>query len=203
MALHSLSVRPLRKSCLVLLACSLVSASALAEPRTYEIDPDHFSIGFRVEHIGYARVLGLFLKGKGGFVYDEESRRLVSGRVVVAADSAFSNHKARDHHIRESDFLDAGQYPEIVFQATGYTPASPTQGKLAGDLTLLGQTRPVTLDVTLNKAASYPFGHGKHTLGLSASTTIRRSLWGMNYGVERGLVGDEVALSFEFEAVRQ
>lgn len=203
MALNSLSVRALRRSATVILASGLLSGTAVAEPRSYTIDPDHFSIGFKVEHIGYASILGLFLKGAGEFVYDEENRQLVSGRVVVAADSAFSNHKARDNHIRESDFLDAKHYPEIIFEATGYTPTSPASGKLAGKLTLLGQTRPVSLDITLNKAASYPFGHGRHTLGLSASTTIRRSQWGMNYGVERALVGDEVLLNFEFEATKQ
>lgn len=188
---------------LVALAFGTFSATAHAEPHTYDIDPDHFSIGFGVAHIGYADILGLFLKGKGSFVYDEQTRKLSSGRVVVSADSVFSNHKARDNHIRENDFLDAKQHPDIVFEATGYETTSATAGKLTGKLTLLGQTRPVTLDVTLNKAASYPFGHKKHTLGLSARTTIRRSEWGMTYGVEKGLVGDEVALTFELEAIRK
>jgi polyisoprenoid-binding protein YceI len=57
--------------------------------------------------------------------------------------------------------------------------------------------------VTLNKAAEYPFGHGEYTLGVSARTTIRRSEWRMTYGVERALVGDEVELIFEFEAIRE
>ena len=69
-------------------------------------------------------------------------------------------------------------------------------------LTLLGQTHPVALDVRLNKSGAYPFGHRKHTLGISASTTIKRSQWGMDYGVDRGMVGDEVKLNFEIEALR-
>ena len=179
---------------------------AWAEPRTYTIDPDHFAIGFQIDHLGYADVIGMFLKGSGSFVYDEATRTLTSGRVVVAADSVFSNHKARDRHVRDSDFLDAEQHPEIVFEATGFEPGMENggrlDGRLSGNLTLLGQTHPVTLEVVLNKAAIYPFGHRKHTLGISARTTLQRSQWGMSYGVNNGMVGDEVLLSFEFEAMR-
>ncbi len=189
------------------LALAAVGAGpAWAEPRTYTIDPDHFSIGFQVEHLGYADVIGMFLKGSGSFVYDEATRTLSSGRVVVAADSVFSNHKARDRHVRDSDFLDADRHPEIVFEATAFEPLMENDGRLdgrlSGKLTLLGQTHPVTLEVSLNKAATYPFGHRKHTLGVSARTSLLRSQWGMSYGVDRGMVGDEVLLSFELEAMR-
>ena len=184
----------------------LGAAPAWAGPRSYTIDPDHFAIGFQVDHLGYADVIGLFLKASGRFEYDEAARTLKSGRVVVAADSVFSNHDARDRHVRDSDFLDAKKHPEIVFEATGFEPGAERdgrlEGKLAGRLTLLGQTHPVVLEVTLNKAATYPFGHRKHTLGISARTTIERSRWGMDYGVSRGMVGDAVELRFELEAMR-
>ena len=182
------------------------AGTAWAEPRTYTIDPDHFAIGFQIDHLGYADVIGMFLKGSGSFVYDEATRTLTSGRVVVAADSVFSNHKARDRHVRDSDFLDADSHPEIVFEATGFETVAENggrlDGRLKGNLTLLGQTHPVTLEVALNKAATYPFGHRKHTLGISARTTLQRSQWGMTYGVKNGMVGDDVLLSFEFEAMR-
>jgi polyisoprenoid-binding protein YceI len=185
-----------------LLLAAAMAGPARAEPRTYQIDPDHFSIAFSVRHIGFADTIGLFLKGSGSFVYDEQTRALSSGRVVVKADSVFTNHGARDKHVRDSDFLDAKAHPEIVFEATGFEPGADGSGTLSGRLTLLGQTHPVTLDVRLNKAGDYPFGHRKHTLGISASTTIKRSQWGMDYGVDRGMVGDEVKLNFEIEALR-
>ena len=75
-------------------------------------------------------------------------------------------------------------------------------GIVTGDLTLLGQTRPVDVNVTLNKAAEYPIGHEDHTLGISAEAVIKRSDWGMTYGLENGLVGDEVRLRFGFEAIK-
>lgn len=189
-----------------LVAAALGAAPAWAEPHGYTIDPDHFAIGFQVNHVGYADVIGMFLKARGSFVYDEEARTLVSGKVVVAADSVFSNHEARDRHVRDSDFLDAGRFPEIVFEAIGFEQTGEQDGRLvgrlSGNLTLLGKTRPVTLDVSLNKAASYPFGHRKHTLGISAHTTLLRSEWGMDYALKGGMVGDAVQLRFELEAIR-
>jgi polyisoprenoid-binding protein YceI len=201
---------PLRSASVIAAAVlGLTSPVSFAEPRNYAIDPEHFSIAFQVDHVGYADVIGLFLKASGSFTYDEATRQLSAGRVVVMASSVFSNHTARDRHVRDEDFLNAGKHPEIVFEATAFRVnegPDGTTGKLSGQLdgmlSLLGQTHPVTLDVSLNKAASYPFGHRKHTLGISARTTLKRSQWGMNYGVERGMVGDEVKLSFELEALR-
>ena len=199
------ALRPLLAAGVFVAAAGAGTASA--EPRTYTIDPDHFAIGFQIDHLGYADVIGMFLKGSGSFVYDEATRTLTSGRVVVAADSVFSNHKARDRHVRDSDFLDAESHPDIVFEATGFETVTENggrlDGRLKGNLTLLGQTHPVTLEVALNKAAIYPFGHRKHTLGISARTTLQRSQWGMSYAVEPPMVGDEVKLVFEFEANRE
>ncbi|MGM0982245.1 MAG: YceI family protein [Pseudomonadota bacterium] len=188
---------------LVLTLGALSIPSAVAEPRTYEIDPEHFSIGFLTEHVGYADTLGMFLEGRGEFVYDEQTRQLHSGTVEIRTDSVFTNHEERDNHLRSNDFLDADRYSTIVFEVTGFEAHSDSEGTLEGELTLLGETRPVTLDVTLNKADVYPFGHGQHTLGLSARTTIARSEWGMTYGVDNGMVGDEVELILELEAIRQ
>jgi polyisoprenoid-binding protein YceI len=138
---------------------------------------------------------------------------------VNSPQSIFSNHKQRDDHLRSRDFLNARRNPVIVFEATDYTPdttgaSSESEangangeraetGVLTGDLTLLGNTHPVELDVTINKQARYPFGHRRETLGISARTMILRSLWGMDYGVADALVGDEVTLRFEFEALQQ
>lgn len=173
-----------------------------AEPRQYTIDPEHFAIQFGINHLGYETVLGFFLKAEGQFQYDAEAGTVPSGKVTVASDSVFTNHEERDHHVRSSDFLSADKYPMIVYQVTGFEKTGDNTGKLRGDLTLRGQTHPVTLMVTLNKAAVYPFGHESYTLGLSAHTTIKRSEWGMTYALDPLLVGDEVELRFEFEAIR-
>jgi polyisoprenoid-binding protein YceI len=183
----------------VLAGCGL----AHAEPADWEIDSEHFSIAFEVEHIGYQHQIGLFRDARGRFSYDPETRELNGGRVEVEAASVFTAHDERDKHVRSDDFLNVEDHSRIVFEATGFEPGDEDKGTLTGDLTLLGRTHPVELDVTINKRAEYPFGHGKETLGISARTNIQRSRWGMDYAVSNKLVGDDVALRFEFEAIRQ
>lgn len=186
-----------------LLTALLVSAPLVAAPATYRIDPEHFSIAFLVEHLGFEKVIGQFAEASGEFVYDEETRRLTSGSVEVKAASVSTHHGPRDNHVRSGDFLDAEKYPLIRFVAKYYKADGESGGILRGELTLLGKTRPVELTTRLNKAGKYPFGHGKHTLGISARAKLKRSEWGMVYGVAGKMVGDEVELLFEFEALRQ
>lgn len=194
----------IRHLTLVLLSISTLGATALhAETATYEIDPDHLSIAFFVEHIGYQDQMGQFLDAEGRFEYDEQADALHSGEVTIEADSVFTNHDRRDRHLKGDDFLSADRFGTIRFEADEWQPAERGNGTLTGQLTLIGETRPVSLDVSINKSGPYPFGHEKPTLGISATTTIRRSEWGMTYGVENDLVGDEVELRFEFEAIRQ
>ena len=91
-----------------------------------------------------------------------------------------------------------------MFEATGFLPNEQRSGgDLKGDLTLLGQTHSITLDIKINKMAKYPFGHRKETLGVSATAELDRSQWGMDYGVSNDLVGDTIKLRFEFEAVQK
>ena len=155
------------------LAGLLVAANAAtAAPEAYEIDPDHFSIGFMASHVGYQNQLGMFLEAKGSFTYDAETQTFSNIKIVIDADSVFTNHRRRDRHLRSADFLNAGEFPKIVFTGTRAEPLSDATGRVHGELELLGTRRPVTLEVTLNKAARYPFGHRKFTLGISARTRL-------------------------------
>ncbi|MEX2468985.1 MAG: YceI family protein [Pseudohongiellaceae bacterium] len=189
------------------LLTSLLLATSVtqAQPADWEIDPEHFSIAFGAGHIGFQQQLGMFLEASGSFRYDPATRELISGRVEVKADSIFTDHDDRDDHLRGRDFLNARRHPVIAFEATKWTPSGEDErrGTLTGNLTMLEETHPVELDVTINKQDRYPFGHRSETLGISANTTILRSRWGMDYGVADNLVGDEVSLRFEFEALRQ
>jgi polyisoprenoid-binding protein YceI len=191
-------MRPLSAILPILLA----APAALAEPARYELDPAHTTVSFLVDHVGYAATLGLFPEVTGGFVYDMETRELRDVEVVVATSSIETLNDARDAHVRSGDFLDVETHPTMVFTADGGTPTGETTGEVAGELTLLGETRPLVLDVTLNKAAPYPFGHQRFTLGLTVRGNLSRSEWGMDYGVANGLVGDEVTLIVETEAMR-
>lgn len=176
--------------------------SALAEPARWEIDPGNSSIGFSANHIGYKDVLGLFLEERGSFTYDEETRELSDLVFEVDAASVLTDNPARDRHLKSGDFLDAEAYPLIRFVMTEAVPETETTGTIKGDLTIRGITQPVEVDVTLNRIAPYPWG-SNYVLGVSASTVVRRSEFGSTYALEGGLVGDEIRLSFEVEAIRQ
>lgn len=184
------------------LATLIAAAPAAAEPRQYRLDPEHLAITFSTHHLGLADVVGQFLTAQGSFTYDEAAGDVSGMRVTIEAESVFTNHKARDDHLRGGDFLDAGDHPEIVFVSTGSEKTGESTGILRGELTILGTTRPIELTVTRLGDGTYPFGDGHYAIGYRAETTIKRSAFGMTYGVEAGWVGDEVDIWIEGEAIR-
>lgn len=190
------------KSLALIATLTLTAVPALAEPMRYELDPEHTTVAFLVEHVGYSRVLGRFNDVSGSFLYDAETDTLSDVTVTVETGSIDTDHEARDNHVRSKDFLNVAEYPQMVFNATTGTVTGEATGQVEGTLTLLGQTQPVILDVTLNKSEVYPFGHQRHTLGVSVRGSVLRSAFGMEYGIANGLVGDEVDLIVEFEALR-
>ncbi|MBY5988256.1 YceI family protein [Roseovarius atlanticus] len=183
-------------------ALAALPAAAQAEMARYELDPSHTSVYFTIDHVGYAKTLGIFPGIEGSFQYDSETQELGEVTVNIDATSVDTFHDGRNEHVRKADFLDVSNHPEITFTANGGTQTSDTEGTVEGELTILGQTQPVTLNVTLNKAEAYPFGHERFVLGLSMDASIQRSDFGMTYGVENGLVGDTVDINIETEAMR-
>lgn len=193
---------PLRLAALMLAASSLMALPAAAEPARWVIDPGNSSIGFSANHIGYKDVLGLFLVERGSFTFDEATRELSDLVFEVEAASVFTDNPARNQHLMSDDFLAAESHPLIRFVMTEALPATDTSGTIKGDLTIRGVTRPAEVDVTLNRIAPYPWG-GNYVLGVSAEAVVRRSEFGSTYALEDGLVGDEIFLAFEVEAIRQ
>ncbi|WP_135507129.1 YceI family protein [Roseovarius aestuariivivens] len=181
---------------------SLLPVVAHAEMARYELDPAHTTVFFTVDHIGYAKTLGIFGSVNGTFDYDMETKELGNVEVSIAAESVDTFHDARNEHVRNGDFLDVANHPMITFTAEGGMPETDTTGTVEGDLTILGTTQPVTLNVTLNKAEAYPFGHKRFVLGISLDASIQRSDFGMMYAVENGLVGDTVDIRIETEAMK-
>lgn len=184
-------------------ALALSTTESQAEPAEFALDPDHTYITFFVSHVGYSDLAGMFLESSGGFTYDEEAKELKRAKIVVKTDSVFTNHDERDKHLKSADFLNTGEFPEMTFVATKAEKVSDTEGKITGDLTLLGVTKPITLDVTFNKAGNYPFGDGHYALGFDATGSLKRSDFGMSYGVDGGIVGDEIKLVIGAEGIRQ
>lgn len=199
--IQPLSFRPL--ALWLSLATLLGAATAASEPNRYEIDPDHFSIGFLVEHVGYSKVLGMFRKASGSYTFDEATGELSDLIVTIETESVFTNHRKRDEHLKSADFLNASEFPTLVFTAAGATAVANKRFRIDGELELLGVREPVTLEATWNKSGEYPFGGNPYVMGVSARGSFKRSAFGMNYAVDNGWVGDEVELILEFEARRR
>jgi len=180
-----------------------IAGNAGAAPADYVIDPEHVTVAFLVPHIGYAKVLGQFREVEGKFSFDEETAQLTGVEVTVAAGSVFTNHDERDEHLRSDDFLNARRFPTLRFTATGARAVGEREFAVDGELELLGVRRPLTLTATWNKSDKYPIGRNAYVMGISARGTVKRSEFGMSYGVDNGWVGDAVEILIEFEARRQ
>jgi polyisoprenoid-binding protein YceI len=201
-------MKALLRNALILFAAAGLASPAHPKPAKYEIDPEHFTVGFLVQHVNYSKVLGMFRKATGTYVFDEETGALSGVRIVVDTASVFTNHQKRDDHLRSADFLNAVEFPRMTFTADGARRTGERKFVIDGRLELMGRTNPVTLEATWNKSAEYPFstslfGGKQYRMGVSARGSFKRSAFGMKYGVDNNWVGDEVELVIEFEARRE
>lgn len=177
-------------------------ATSIAAAQQYSLDAAHTTVAFLIDHVGYAKTLGLFTDVSGSLTFDQETNTVSGIAISVATNSVDTANKARDKHVRNKDFLNVKKFPQMTFTADTATIDASGAGEIVGELTLLGNTQPLTLSVTLNKADKYPFGHKRFTLGVSASGKLNRSDYGMDYGVANALVGDAVTLIIETEAIQ-
>ena len=125
--------------------------------------------------------------------------------ITVNTDSVFTNHEKRAAHLRSPDFLNVSKYPVMTF-SSDFTDLNTSSGIIKGQLTLLGQTKPLALNFKINKIAKYPFRIGLTkpiVMGVSGNAKFMRSDFGMTYGVSKNLVGDMIELIVEFEAIQQ
>jgi|TARA_B000000475_G_scaffold62070_1_gene49464 polyisoprenoid-binding protein YceI len=182
----------------------LLPLTVWASEDEYIIDKSHFSIGFLVEHVGYAKTLGMFRDIDGSYIHDVKNKKINDINIVINTDSVFTNDEKRDEHLKSPDFLHVDKYPEMVFKATDIK-INNDETIINGNLTLLGITRPLVLTGKINKIGKYPFGGiiKPYVMGISAKGTIKRSDHAMMYAIKDNLVGDEIELIIEFEARRQ
>ena len=178
-----------------------LGAAVLAAPaqaaEEYVFDEGHTFILFDVSHLGFSRTHGQFRTFEGTFMLDREEPANSSVTMVIDAASLDTRHEARDAHLRNADFFNVEAYPEITFVSTDVELTGEATALVTGDLTMLGVTRPVTLDVTLNQLGEHPM-NGNTVAGFTATTTLNRSDFGMTSYVPA--VGDDVAILIQAEA---
>jgi polyisoprenoid-binding protein YceI len=172
---------------------------------TYQIDSAHSAAHFSVRHMMVSNVRGEFTKLSGSLAYDasKPANSSLEARVEVA--SVSTRDEQRDAHLKSPDFFDAEKFPELTFVSKQVLNAGDGW-QLTGDLTIHGVTREVTLNVE-GPTPEVKDPWGGYRIGATAETKIRRKDFGMtfNMALEAGgvVVGDEVKISIEIEAMRQ
>ncbi len=190
----------------VLATVAILIAAGIARADTWNIDPMHTTVEFSVRHMMISNVKGQFEKVAGTISANGTDPNSVQVNVTIDAASINTRVEKRDAHLKSPAFLDVPKYPAIAFKSTKIEPAGQGKWKMTGDLTIHGVTRPVVLDVD-GPTPPIKDPYGKTRAGASATTKINRKDFGLtwNQPMETGgvLVGDEVSISIEVEAVKQ
>jgi polyisoprenoid-binding protein YceI len=180
----------------VLIAAAAVPAAA--EPETFTIDPNHTFPSFEVSHMGISVQRGRFNKTSGRITIDT-SARAGSGEILIDATTIDTGHPKLGEHLRSADFFNVAKYPTIAFKATGFRFDADKVKSVTGDLTILGVSRPATLDAVTYNCAPHPLTK-KKVCGGDFVATIKRSDYGMTKGIPA--VSDEVTLRINVEAIK-
>lgn len=167
---------------------------------TFTIDPSHAHAGFSISHLGFSMQNGQFDTISGSVTLDPATPENSQVNVTIDANSLDSGWDKRDAHLKNPDFFNVKKFPKITFVSTKVMPTGKTTAKVTGNLTLLGVSKPVTLDIKMNKAADHPFKKGTYLVGFSGTTTIKRSEWGMTKYVPN--IGDDVKIRLEIETIK-
>jgi polyisoprenoid-binding protein YceI len=175
------------------------AASAAAPAGNYKIDPVHSVAYFEVGHAGgISRFMGRFNDMSGDLVVDTPEKSKI--RVDVKVDSVDTKNEGLDKHLKSPDFFNAVQFPTLSFVSSAVTLNGSGEGTVAGNLTLHGVTKPVTFKLKEIGAGNGPRGDSR--VGYTASTTIKRSDFGIAYGIPKAAT-DDVDLRINIEAIKQ
>ncbi len=174
--------------------------------REYEVDTTHSAVLFRVMHMEVGAQWGLFRGFAGKLVVDADDPTACSIVFAVDVSSIDTGNRARDDYLQTADFFDADEHPGLTFRSTSVRPLAKEERapgverlEVTGELTLLGTTRPLTF--IAEKTGEGRFGKGVYKVGYETTFTIRRSEFGMTYGIP-GVAGDEVRVTVALEGNR-
>jgi polyisoprenoid-binding protein YceI len=186
---------------------TLISAAALtlatagmAQANTYVIDPTHTFVNYEVSHFGTSTNRGRFDKKEGTVTFDRSAK---TGKVEVVFDlkSVSTGVAPMDKHLQSADFFDTANHPSAKFVGDRFVFSGDKVTAVTGMLTLRGKTLPVTLKASNFNCYDNPM-FKREVCGGDFETTIKRSQWGVNYGLEFG-IPDDVRLEIQIEAIKQ
>jgi polyisoprenoid-binding protein YceI len=176
---------------------TLLVGATTAVAADYTIDLTHSHVLFMVDHLGFAKMVGLFTNFGGTFSFDPESVGASKLTVTIKTDSLQTQFAARDKDLKGADWFNVTEFPEMTFVGTEFVKKDEHSGTLTGKLTLHGAAKPVTLNVVLNKVGQNPLDK-QNSAGFSARGTLKRSDFGIRAFL--GPIGDDVDIIIEIEA---
>ncbi|MCP4493039.1 MAG: polyisoprenoid-binding protein [Gammaproteobacteria bacterium] len=185
------------KNALFLIAITALSLNQVLAA-SYNIDSGHTYVSFAVNHLGFSTMRGKFNKQSGALEYDPASKT-ASVTIEIDASSIDTGHAKRDQHLSSPDFLNVVEYPTITFKSSNAGWSGDKITSVTGDLTMMGVSKSVTLKINSITCGQHPFNK-KTVCGLDAEGSIKRSDFGVNYGIPA--IGEVLDLNIELEAVK-
>ena len=178
---------------------TLAVTTAMAAPKTFEIDGSHTFPRFSYSHFGYSTQVSRLDSTTGSVVFDADAK---TGSVDISIDMKSVNTGFADFngHIQGEDFLDTAKFPKATFKSTKVNFQDGKPASIEGQLTIKGITKAVTLTVTSFQAMAHPMLK-KDAIGANAFTVIKRSEF--NAGKYAPYVGDEVRIEIALEAIQK
>jgi polyisoprenoid-binding protein YceI len=186
-----------RTALAALVAGALATLPAVAA-ESYSLDATHTFPSFEVMHLGYSLQRGRFNKTSGKITLDTAGKKGTADITIDAA-SVDTGFEKLEQHLRAEDFFNVAKYPTITFKGDRFTFEGDKVKTVAGSLTILGVTRPVTLTAAYFNCAEHPMAK-KKACGGDFTTTIKRTDFGMKYAVPA--VADDVTLRIQVEALK-
>lgn len=180
----------------VMLSAITLSAFSASAADKYTLDPTHTAVIWHANHFGFSNPSGRFVGIEGSITIDEKKPENSSVNVVIPTANVVTGIDKFNEHLKSKDFFSVAEFPKATFASSKVEVTGKDTAKVHGSLTLLGISKDVTLDVKMNKIGENPFSK-KKTAGFSATTVLKRSDFGMKYGIPG--VSDEVAISIEAE----
>lgn len=185
--------------CLLFFAqMTLASQPAMSTLDTYEIDPVHTFVLFKVGHLGFSHSYGRFTDVKGTFALDEKKPENSKVDITIKVASLTTQNDKRDQHLKGPDFFNSKQFSDITFKSTAVKKSSGQKYKVSGNLTMKGVTKPVTFEFVRQRTGTDPMNNTK--TGGDFTLTVKRSEFGINFMMGENMIPDEVTIIASVEA---
>lgn len=180
------------------MSMALMMAVGFVNAAPYEIDKAHSNVLFKVTHLSISKVRGNFSDFDVIIDYDKSTNELRSLDANIKVKSISTDNEKRDEHLRSADFFDIAKFENITFKMTKYVKKDTKEGKVYGDLTIKGITKPVILDFELGGFSKTDNGE---KIGFNLNGDIKRKLFDVGADTSDMVISDEVDFDVDIEAI--